>query len=180
MSLNEAQIIEAARRGKQQGYHAIAKTYGQTVFSLISRFVPNLLDAEELTQDAFIRAFQNIAEYDEQKSSLSTWLYRIAYHLAIDWLRRQRPAMVSIEDLKHIDDNEKEEQWVIEESDHEELLTRMLNAIDTLPPEEQAIIAMFHFENRSLSDIAYITGMQKGTIATRLHRIRKKLYTMMK
>ena len=82
--------------------------------------------------------------------------------------------------MNFYNDLEKEEQWIIEENDHEELLTRMLNAIDTLPPEEQAIIAMFHFENRSLSDIAYITGMQKGTIATRLHRIRKKLYTMMK
>ncbi|MBR1666793.1 MAG: RNA polymerase sigma factor [Bacteroidaceae bacterium] len=181
MQANEQEMVAAVSRGRPGSHEAVMERYGQEVFALVVKLVPDVLDAEEVTEDAFVKAFRNIRQYNSTKAAFSTWLCRIAYGLAIDRLRQRRPPTLRLEELNVSGEmGAEDEELFIEEADnHQELLHRMLDAIDSLPPEEQILVTMFHLENRPLRDIAYITGEREGTLATRLHRIRKKLHQIM-
>ena len=89
--MTEAQIVKALREGRHEGQQVTLSRYAERVFAMIVRQVPDVMDAQELTQDTFLRAFSRIDSYDADKASLSTWLCRIAYHLTLDFLKRRRP-----------------------------------------------------------------------------------------
>ena len=72
--LTETAIVEAVRRGRREGQTEMVGRYAERVFAMIVRQVPDIMDAQELTQDAFMRAFDHIDRYDPQRASLSTWL----------------------------------------------------------------------------------------------------------
>ena len=98
IALTEAEIVEAVRQGRREGQTELVGRYAERVYAMIARQVTDVMDAQELTQDAFMRAFDHIDSYDAQKASLSTWLCRIAYNLTLDFLKRRRPMIISIED----------------------------------------------------------------------------------
>ena len=97
-ALTESEIVALVRNGRYKGHEAMLSRYADRVFAMIVKLVPNVLDAQELTQDVFLRAFDRINSYDPQRSSLSTWLCRIAYRRALDFLKRNHPQVLSIED----------------------------------------------------------------------------------
>ena len=99
----------------------------------------------------------------------------IAYTTTVSWLRKKRIKYLSIEDRPNLSDKE-----VDEVLDDESRLDELQRAIALLKPDEQMLLELFYYESRPLADIAYILDMEAGTIATRLHRIRRKLYTLMK
>ncbi|MBR6445355.1 MAG: sigma-70 family RNA polymerase sigma factor, partial [Prevotella sp.] len=94
----DQEIIEAIKGGGSKGQSLMVSRYGQQVFAIIVRQVGDAMDAEELTQDTFLRAFSHIGSYDPNRASLGTWLCRIAYRLTLDFLKRRRPMIVTLED----------------------------------------------------------------------------------
>ena len=148
---------------------------------MIVRQVTDVMDAEELAQDTFMRAFSRIDSYDPKKASLSTWLCRIAYHLTLDFLKRRRPLIVSIEDSEVWQTDISDEQLESElSSGSEERIERLQELMDELPDEERMLVTLHYFEERPLTEIAYITGIEPGVLANRLYRTRKKLYLQLK
>lgn len=144
---------------------------------MIVRQVSNEQDAEELTQDTFLRAFSHIESYDPQRASLSTWLCRIAYRLTLDFLKRRRPFVVSMEDTEVWQTDISDEQLEAELSTgNEERIQRLELLIDDLPPDERMLLMLHYFENRSLDECSYIMDATPHALANRLYRIRKKLY----
>ena len=173
----ETAIVEAVRRGLREGQTSMVGRYAERVFAMIVRQVPDVMDAQELTQDAFMRAFNHIDSYDPHKASLSTWLCRIAYNLTLDFLKRRRPMIVSIEDTKGWQTDISDEALEAELSTgREERIERLQEAINNLPDEERMLLTLYYFEDRSLTEIAYITGIEVKPLANRLYRTRKKLY----
>lgn len=145
---------------------------------MIVRQVPDMMDAQELTQDTFLKAISRIDSYDSEKASLSTWLCRIAYRLTLDFLKRRRPLIVPIEDSEVWQTDISEEQLESEfSSGREERILRLQELIDELPADEQMLLTLYYFEDRPLTEIAYITGIEPGALANRLYRTRKKLYS---
>lgn len=174
MLMDEQRLIARILDGHAEDYGYFLERYGGEVFAIVSRLVPNREDAEELTQDAFVRAYSRLDSFIG-RSSFSTWVCRIAYTVAVSWLRKKRIKYLSIDDLPHVSDAE-----VDEALDDESRLDDLRHAISLLKPDEQMLLELFYFESRPLADIAYILDVQPGTIATRLHRIRRKLYSLMK
>ena len=175
--LTETEIVEAVRRGRREGQTAMVGRYAQRVFAMIARQVPDTLDAEELTQDTFLRAFDHIDSYDAHKASLSTWLCRIAYRLTLDFLKRRRPVIVSIEDSTVWQTDISDEQLEAELSTgREERIERLQEVMDDLPDDERMLLTLYYFEDRPLMEIAYITGIDAKPLANRLYRTRKKIY----
>lgn len=164
--LTEQQIVEAVRRGRCEGQDAMVCHYAERVFAMIVRQVPNMMDAQELTQDTFLRAFSHIDSYDATRASLSTWLCRIAYRLTFDFLKRRRPITVSISEV----------QETALYTGHEDGIERLQELIDDLPADERMLLTLYYFEERPLTEIAYITGIDAHALANRMYRIRKKLY----
>ena len=172
-ALTETELVEAVRQGRREGQTEMVSRYAERVFAMIARQVPDMMDAQELTQDSFLRAFSHIDSYDPHKASLSTWLCRIAYHLTLDHLRRRRPVIVAMEDNTDISDEELEAEL---NTGREERIEQLMEVIDELPDDERMLLTLYYFEDRPLAEITYITGIEPAALANRLYRTRKKLY----
>ena len=175
--LTETAIVEAVRKGRREGQTEMVSRYAVRVFAMIVRQVPDVMDAQELMQDAFMRAFDHIDSYDPHKASLSTWLCRIAYRLTLDFLKRRHPVIVSLEDTKVWQTDISDEALEAELSTgREERIERLQEVIDDLPDDERMLLTLYYFEDRPLTEIAYITGIDAKPLANRLYRTRKKLF----
>ena len=173
----DVQIVEAVKSRRREGQDLMFGRYAQEVFAMIIRQVSNEQDAEELTQDTFLRAFSHIGSYDPERASLSTWLCRIAYRLTLDFLKRRRPFVVSMEDTEVWQTDINDEQLEAELSTgNEERIQRLELLIDDLPPDERMLLMLYYFEDRSLDECSYIMDATSHALANRLYRIRKKLY----
>lgn len=175
--LTEIAIVEAVRKGRREGQTEMVSRYAERVFAMIVRQVPDVMDAQELTQDAFLRAFDHIDSYDPHKASLSTWLCRIAYRLTLDFMKRRHPVIVSLEDTKVWQTDISDEVLEAELSTgREERIERLQEVIDDLPDDERMLLTLYYYEDRPLTEIAYITGIDAKPLANRLYRTRKKLF----
>jgi len=169
--------VEAVKDGKREGQDAMIAAFAPQVFAMIARQVPDAMDAQELTQDTFLKAFRNIDRYDARQSSLGTWLCRIAYHLTLDFLKRSRPFIVSLEDSEVWQTDISDEQLEAELSTgNEERIQKLESLIDDLPPDERLLLTLHYFENRPLDECSFIMDSTPHALANRLYRIRKKLY----
>lgn len=179
--LTESEIVALVRNGRYKGHEAMLSRYADRVFAMIVKLVPNVLDAQELTQDVFLRAFDRINSYDPQRSSLSTWLCRIAYRRALDFLKRNHPQVLSIEDNQvwqtDISDEQLEAELSTNREERIELLERL---IDELPSDERTLLTLYYYDGYPLTEIAYIMGIDAKVLANRLYRTRKKLYIKLK
>ena len=176
-ALTEKDIVNAVRQGQREGQTEMVSRYAQRIYALIVREVTDPMDAQELTQDAFMRAFSHIDSYDPQKASLSTWLCRIAYRLTLDFLKRRRPMIVSIEDTQVWQTDISNEELEAELSTgREQRIEQLMEIVDTLPDDERMLLTLYYFEDRPLTEIAYITGIEASALANRLYRTRKKLF----
>lgn len=172
-ALTETELVEAVRQGRREGQTEMVSRYAERVFAMIVRQVPDMMDAQELTQDTFLRAFSHIDSYDPHKASLSTWLCRIAYRLTLDHLKRRRPVIVAMEDNTDVSDEQLEAEL---STGREERIEQLMEMIDTLPDDERMLLTLYYFEDRPLAEITYITGIEPAALANRLYRTRKKLY----
>ncbi|MDE6721060.1 MAG: sigma-70 family RNA polymerase sigma factor [Bacteroidaceae bacterium] len=173
----DEQIAEAVKGGGREGQRLMVSRYGQVVFSMIARQVPRTVDAEELTQDTFLRAFSHIGSYDPRRASLTTWLCRIAYRLTLDFLKRRRLPVVPIDDNTAWETDISDEQLEAELSTgREERIQQLEQLMDNLPPDERLLLTLHYFENRSLDECSFIMDATPHALANRLYRIRKKLH----
>ena len=174
MQTDEKELIARILDGHAEDFGYFLERYSHEAFAIVVRLVPQQEDAEELVQDAFVHAFNRLETF-EGRSSFSTWICRIAYTTAISWLRKRRMRYLSIDDNTKLTDTEVDEAF-----DDESLIEDLTRAIALLRPDEQTLITLYYYDNRPLNDIAYILDVEPNTLATRLHRIRRKLYLLMK
>ena len=181
MTTTDIDLIEGLWQQSPKAQRMALKRYGNDVFAQVARMLPVAEDAEEVYQDVFVKVFKNIRTYDEQKSSLKTWISRIAYNEAITWLRHKRQAVIYFEDregrAEQLSDAEVEETLGHPNSETVQLIRA---ALKHLPPEERAIITMFYYEEMSLKDIAFVTESLPTTVASKLSRTRKKICKIIK
>lgn len=173
----ENDIVEGLRRNRKDAQRHLLQQYGEKVFAQITRIVLRQEDAEEVYQDVFVKAFRHIDSYDPRRASLATWLFRIAYHEALNAIRGKKATIIHLEDspteLKDI--SEKEVDKMLGDTD-EETISLIEQALEQLSLQDQSLVTMFYYDDLSLKEIAYITDSPSSTIASRLFRIRQKLY----
>ncbi|MBR1547918.1 MAG: sigma-70 family RNA polymerase sigma factor [Prevotella sp.] len=166
----------------KQEFALLVREHARQVIDFAQRIVTDREDAEEVAQDAFVKAFHSLSSFRGDSSPL-TWLLRIAYHEALNSLRRRRPYMVDIEAVSV----GSELGLLTADGDDDELTAErevrirlMEEAIDLLPPADQLLLHLYYYDDRPLRDIAYIMDAEPNALGVRLHRIRKKLQTMIK
>ena len=98
MTETDIDLIEGLREQSPKAQRQTLQRYGNGVFAQVARLLPSTEDAEEVYQDVFVKVFRNIKMYDADKSSLKTWISRIAYNEAVTWLRHKRQAVIYFED----------------------------------------------------------------------------------
>ena len=178
MKKEESHIIKEILNGKTEQYEYFLNRYGQQVFVLVDRIVSCQEDAEELTQDVFLKAFQQLSSF-KAESSFSTWIYRIATNLAISAVRKKRNDVLRLEDsvFANLSDTQVDEAL---EDESEEQMERLQQAMNQLEADERALITIYYLEEKPLVEVAFILGITEGNAKVKLHRIRKKLYVLIK
>ena len=181
MTETDTHLIEGLRQQSSKAKQETLGLYGSYVWAQVVRIVSCTEDAEEVYQDVFVKAFNNIDRYDGEKSSFKTWLLRIAYNESVSFLRHSKTKTISLDDYGNntYDISEEEVEKIIGRYDNESIRT-LRSAIRHLTPEEQALITMFYYDELSLNDIAFVTGSNTSTIGSKLSRTRKKLCTIIK
>ena len=178
MKKDETHIIQEILNGKTEQYEYFLDRYGQQVFVLIDRIVACQEDAEELTQDVFLKAFQQLSSF-KAESSFSTWIYRIATNTALSVVRKKKDEVVRLEDsaFANLSDSQVDEAL---EDDSEEQLQRLQRAMEQLDADERALISLYYMEEKPLVEVAFILGLTEANVKTKLYRLRKKLYILIK
>ena len=174
-------LIRQVMAGRTEDFRLLIRRYQAYVLVLVGRMIPRAEDVEEVVQDTFVAAYRSLASYDAAKAAFPTWLSRIAYYTALHHLRDRREPMVYLEDnealLASVSDEEADRLW--EEAPENEA-EQLDEALMRLKAEERLLVHLFYYEGKSLAEIGYVLGAEPGTLATRLCRIRKKLYIIIK
>ncbi|HYL58918.1 MAG TPA: sigma-70 family RNA polymerase sigma factor [Candidatus Acidoferrales bacterium] len=178
---DEAELIERSRKGDSESFGILVERYQRRVVGVALAVVHNQDDAIELAQETFIRAFENLSKF-ESRSSFSTWLYRIAANLAIDfWRREGRHVVLHGEDA----DNEisrlpSAHGDSFKEVSRSELSERLKKALEQLTPEHRAVILLREVEGLSYDEISDVLQCPRGTVMSRLHYAREHLRGILK
>lgn len=171
--------IERIQAGDTACFACLLDKYSRQVYSLILKVVRNREDAEELTQDVFMKVFKHLSSF-KGDCSFSTWIYRIAYNTAISQARKTRHEFLSIEESLINNVSEEEIAESLGRRDNSEQVERLDAALTQLPPDERAIILLFYMKEKTVDEVAMITGLTSSNVKVKLHRIRKKLFVILK
>jgi RNA polymerase sigma-70 factor (ECF subfamily) len=170
-------IVTRVINGDTAAFELIVEEYKRMVYSTAFRIVKNREDAEEIAQDALVKAFRSLKNFG-WNASFSSWLYRIVYNTALTHLRKKNIAAYSLESYE-----EKEETLPEESSREWELLHRLdrekyINlAINRLSAEDGLVLTLYYIAENSLPEIAQITGWGLSAVKVRVYRARKRLHT---
>lgn len=175
---DEIHTIERILDGETELFAVFLDRYGRPLYSLIVQIVGCTEDAEELVQDVFMKAFRSLHSY-KGECRFSTWLYRIAYNVAISATRKRRQEFLYIEESTINNVPDEKADSVLGDTDDEDRLTQLARAIDQLTVEEKALITLFYYEEKSMDEVGEILNLTLSNVKVRLHRTRKKLYVLM-
>ncbi|HAA12173.1 MAG TPA: RNA polymerase subunit sigma-24 [Cytophagales bacterium] len=179
-------IDKAVKENDDQAYAELMKRYNRPVYHMILKMVRNVDDAEDLTIEAFAKAFKNLHRF-KKDYTFSTWLFRIATNNSIDFIRKKRLETLSIHS-SYTDDNgdavsiDVQDQRLDPEEEAIKLqkidLMRMF--VTRLPPKYQRLVKLRYFEELSYEEIAKELEAPLGTVKAQLHRARELLYDLVK
>ena len=175
--VDEHKIIQRVLNGDVKAFEEIVIIFQDMVYTLANRVVKNHEIAQEVAQDVFIKVFQSLNKFNE-KSKLSTWIYRITYNLSINSYRSQKRQMITTE----IDSNTISgySPDALTEMSKEERRQVINKSILLLPETERIIITLYYYEELPVAEIAEIVGISTQNIKVKLFRSRKKLYIELK
>jgi RNA polymerase sigma factor (sigma-70 family) len=176
--INEVNIINQVISGNAGAYRLLVNTYKDLVFTMVIRIVRSREEAEEVTQDTFLKAYHALANF-KNESKFSTWLFRIAYNTAISRTRKRVITTSIIDDfvIENVSENSVQEN--LEQIEENERILLLKNTIDKLQADEQLLINLFYFHKQSIEEICQITELSESNVKVKLYRIRKKIYSLM-
>ncbi len=183
----DIELVEAARAGNEKAYADLMRRYKDAIYFMLLKMVNNRTDAEDLTIEAFGKAFTNIHQYTPQ-FAFSTWLFRIASNNAIDYLRKKRAVTVPLETTSGDRSVGGEYNYNVrsETDDPEEDLIRQQNAlilrkmVDKLKPRYRTLLELRYFRELSYEEIAQELNLPLGTVKVQLFRSREMLFELLK
>jgi RNA polymerase sigma-70 factor (ECF subfamily) len=178
---DESALIERAKKGDTEAFATLVERYQRRVVGVALAVVHNQDDAIELAQETFVRAFENLSKF-ESRSSFSTWLYRIAANISIDFRRREaRHVVLRGEDAeKELSRVPSAEGDSYRAAARNELGRRIEKAMEQLTPEHRAVVLLREVEGLSYDEISEVLQVPRGTVMSRLHYARGRLRGFLK
>ncbi len=182
----DSEMVKAVLAGEVEAFQALVERYERRIYYVVFGMVRNPVDAREIAQEAFVKAFKNLSSF-RLESKFYTWLCRIAMNLSIDHHRR----------MKHRSHAEYDDQrtsgadsGVIELASRRDnpsakvarihLRARILAAFDQLPEDQRQVVVLRELEEMSYKEIADILEIPEGTVMSRLYYARRKLQQLLK
>ena len=174
--MEEKELLSACRRGDEAAFETLIRLHEKRVYALCRRMCRNEEDALEAAQDAFLAVWRGLGSFRED-ASFSTWLYRLASNACLDLLRREkkRSAEVSLDDEEVRLDPADAAPRPDEAAEREETRRQVWEALYALPDEHRQVLLLREREQLSYAEIASVTGLELGTVKSRINRARLAL-----
>ena len=176
-------LVEAAICGEEKAFAKLMSRYKDAIYFMLLKMVNNKNDAEDLTLEAFGKAFKNLHQYSPNYA-FSTWLFKIATNNCIDFLRKRRGVYVSIENNQENGDNDSSIKLRSTEPNPEEKLIRIQKAflmrkiVHRLKPRYRILVELRYFSEYSYEEIAKELKLPLGTVKAQLFRAREMLFKL--
>lgn len=185
-ALQDHELVLMAIKGDQLAYSKLMQRYRDSIYFMIQKMVNNREDADDLTMEAFGKAFNNLPKYSPE-FAFSTWLYRIAINNCIDFMRRKRLETLSIDEPTQ----EEDAQNIVPELENDELdpeetiireqrIRLIRNVLDRLNPKYRQLIELRYLKEYSYEEISEIADLPLGTVKAQLFRAKELLYNILK
>jgi RNA polymerase sigma factor (sigma-70 family) len=173
--LSDTEIISRVLKGEQQIFAQLVERYQNYVFTLVLRLIESREDAEEVSQDIFVKAYRSLSDF-RGESKFSTWLYTIVRTSCITFLRKKKLQTTSIDNEKTFLQVENHESSFKANLVEQKSRQAMVNeAIQMLSPDDAQIITLFYKAEQSLEEMATILGLEPNNVKVKLHRARQRL-----
>ena len=182
-ALQDYELVQKALKGDEKAFARLLSRYKDTIYFMLLKMLNNRSDAEDLTLEAFGKAFKNLHQYSPTYA-FSTWLFKIASNNCIDFLRKKKGIMISLEnDNEQIEINETS-RIKSKDLNPEERLIRKQKAIllhkvvRRLKPHYQTLVELRYFKELSYEEIAKELNLPLGTVKAQLFRARQMLFKL--
>jgi RNA polymerase sigma-70 factor, ECF subfamily len=166
----EPAVLNQVHQGNQEAFTQLVETYQRPVYNLCYRMLGDPNEAEDASQETFLRVYRNINHYDADRS-FSTWVLSIAAHLCIDQLRKRRMIVISMDTTPYLDPADgspgPESAFFLKEDQ-----SRVQTMLKTLNPHDRAAIIMYYWYDFSHEEIARSLSLTPSAVKSRLHRAR--------
>jgi RNA polymerase sigma factor (sigma-70 family) len=168
-------FIKKVLDGDPNAFAPLVEKYKTMAYNISLKLVRHPEDAEEITQDSFIKAYRSLRGF-KGDARFSTWLYRIVYNTSVSHLRKKQRTvkpengdreLINLPDTGH------------ESQNAEFIVSALKKAVDDLPELERTMIILYYYEESGIDDIASVTGLTVSNVKVRLFRARKKLHDQM-
>ena len=187
--IDERELVSKVIAGNRKSFELLVRQYQNLVLHIVTPLIGINADREDICQDVFVRVYEKLNQF-EFKSSLATWIGRIAYNASLSFLQKKRNVLIA--DLVSKSESDAEgnvesvhPEWKDTEPDPEQVLVRreeiqlVRKAIDQLPELQKTILLLFHQDEMSLEEIQQVTDIPVNTIKSHLFRARKSLKQML-
>lgn len=173
--LTDMELVRAVLKGNTQLYAALISRYQNLVFSIILKYTESREDAEELSQDVFVKAYRSLADF-RGDAKFSTWLYTIANTTCITFVRKKKLVVHSLDNDGVFEVADSMDSGFRANQVEQKSRSRMVaEAIALLSPDDAKIITLFYKGEQSLDEIGKIMGLDPNTVKVKLHRARGRL-----
>lgn len=179
-------LVEQAKKGDQKAFAELLGRYRDTIYFMLLKMVNNPIDAEDLTIEAFGKAFKNINQYTPNYA-FSTWLFKIATNNCIDFIRKKRGNTVSLDHTFDDDDSLSPSANIQSESPdpeshmiNQQKVTIMRDVVSKLKPRYRRLVELRYFKEFSYEEISKELDLPIGTVKAQLFRARELLFNILK
>ncbi len=171
--------IDASINGDTRAFATLVDRYKHMVFTLAMKMLKNNEEAEEVSQDVFIKVYTALQTF-KGDSKFSTWLYKIAYYQSLDYLKKQKRNINTSSIDSDVEYHLPSIENTLDAFEVNDRKKAIKSAIDQLPPDDAVVITLHYFEELSLKEIAKIMDIEANTVKVRLFRSRKRLAVLLK
>ena len=171
--------INETLNGNVNAYAFLVERYKHMVFTLTIRIVKNREEAEEVSQDVFVKAYKNLKSF-KGESKFSTWIYKIGYYASLDVVKKNKRQINSINIDEFNEGNIGSMQDGLKYLEAKERKKVINDALLRLNEDERVILTLYYFEEMPLKEISKVVNLSLENIKVKLFRARKKLFSLLK
>ena len=176
MTESDSELLQRCRQGDEVAWRDLVARHTRRVFGLAYRFVGRVDEAEDLTQDVFVKVYQNLDRYHGGQGAFSTWLTAVARNLSIDNHRKRREERIRRIDGEGLVENLRSpDEGPLKSLEREERVTLVRSGLKALPQELREPIILCDLQGLPYEEVATILGVPLGTVKSRLNRGRLEL-----
>ena len=176
---NDQYYINQLLHGDTKAMTVLVGRYKDLIYTLALRMLKNREEAEEVSQDTFIKMYKSLAKF-KGDSKFSTWLYKVAYNNCLDRIKKNKKQWNDVAINEFTEHQIKTLDNALDTLVEEERQQTIQNCLQLLPSDESFLLTLYYYEDLSLEDISKIVGITANNVKVKLFRSRKKLTTILK